>query len=181
MSYSYSQVFTPTGSAQEHDLVGVYGYSSWDQMEPSDGPPAYIKEAVTTIGFTSPQDYMAKRDILRDIVRSEIWRRVAGTTPTENSAPKAGDWIILDYIKTQPQKGSDYDTIWKAYSLPIQEERVKAGKIKSYSMWSVPGAGTESNYDRVALLRYASFKDIGYEPPTTEVNASAEKSHAGKD
>jgi hypothetical protein len=41
----------------------------------------------------------------------------------------------------------------KKYSLPLQEDRVKAGKLKSYSMWTVGGGtGSDSKYDIVSLV-----------------------------
>lgn len=183
MSWGYSQVFTPTGSSEEHDLVGLYGYSSWEQMEPPDGPSGSVTDTMKTLGFTSPQDYAAKRGVLRDIVRSQVWRRVAGTTPMPESAPKAGEWAVVSYIKTLPGKGGDYDKVWKDYSLPIQEDRVKAGKLKSYSMWQVFGGNTsEAKYDRVSLARYASFQDLSPQQNAAgESDSTAERIHPGKD
>jgi hypothetical protein len=183
LSWGYSQVFTPTGEAQEHNALGLYGYSSWGQMEPSDGPPDYITSTMKTLGFTSPKDYAEKRNPMRDIVRTEIWRRQAGTTPTPDTTPKAGEWVIVSYLKTLPGKGGDYDTIWKNYSLPIQEARVKDGKLKSYSMWATFGGNSsEANYNRVSLARYASFKDLGpAEGGMAETDAAAERIHPGKD
>lgn len=161
----------------------MYGYSSWEQMEPSEQAPGYITEAIKSPGFTSPQDYSAKRTALADAVRPEIWRRVAGATVSAESVPKAGEWAAVSYLKTLPGKGADYDKIWKSYSLPLREERVKAGKIKSYSMWSVGGGGgTGVNYDRVSLVRYARFKDISpAENATSDLSEPADKVHSGKD
>ena len=183
MSYGFAQVFTPTGTAVDHDCLGLYGYKSWDQMEPEgDGPPSYIKEAMKTLGFASPQAYMAARDPLRDIIRSEVWVRVAGTAATEQLIPKAGEWVIASYIKTLPGKSGEYEKAWKAYSLPLQEDRVKAGKLKSYTMWSIPGTtGTGSDYDHVTFQRVMSFKDIGANPESAEGDSTADRVHKGKD
>lgn len=183
MGWGFANVFTPTGTHQEHNLVGFYAYGNWENMEPSDGPPPEIDSTMKTLGFSSPQDYMAKRDVLRDIIRSEIWRRVSGTTPTEANAPKAGDWVIVSYLKTAPGKAADYDKVWKTYSLPILEDRAKNGKLKSYSMWSVlGGGGTESKYDRISLARYATFKEIGpNDDLNSEMDSIAERIHSGKD
>jgi hypothetical protein len=185
MTWGLSQVVTPTGASEEHDLIGLYGYSKWANIEPKDDPPDYIKAAMKELGFASPQDYMVKRDPLRDIVRSEIWRRVAGTTPTAENIPKAGDYIIVTYVKNEPGKGRDYEEAWKKYSLPIQEDLVKAGKLKSYTMFGVlSGAGgTDEKYDRITFARYASFNDIMPEsgPGGGETDAVAEKIHSGKD
>lgn len=183
MGYGVAQVFTPSGVDADHNFMALYGYRSWDQMEPSDQVPDYIKEATKTLGFASPQDFRAKRTSLSDAVRSEIWRRVAGTTPTSDNAPKAGEWVVVSYIKTSPGKGADYDKIWKSYSLPLQEENAKAGKFKSYSMWSVFGGnGAEAKYDRVSLIRFASFKDIvPNDNAADEAGALADKVHHGQD
>jgi hypothetical protein len=181
-AWGLTRVVTPTGLAQEHDLIGFYGYSKWDQMEPSDEAPDYIRAAMKELGFESPQDYAAKRDPLRDIVRSEIWKRQAGTTATADNMPKAGEYVIVSYLKTLPGKGEEYDEIWKKFSLPIQEDRVNAGKLRSYSMFSVMGAsGSGSHYDRVSLARYASFADLSPEDSMAPAEAAAERIHAGKD
>jgi hypothetical protein len=180
MTYGFSQVFTPTGTAMEHDCIGLYGYSSWDQLEPNtDGPPDYVVSAMKSLGFQSPKDYTAKRDPLRDIVRAEIWRRVAGTTISTESVPKVGDWIVASYIKALPGKSTEYENAWKTYSLPLQEDRVKAGKLKSYTMWSIPGSGTSAHYDHVTFSRPMSFKDIG--AASGDGESAADRVHKGKD
>lgn len=183
LAWGLSEVITPSGVSEEHDLIGLYGFSKWAQMEPKDEAPDYIKGAMKELGFASPEDYMAKRNPLRDVVRSEIWRRVAGTTPTADNIPKAGDYIIASYLKTEPGKSGDYDDAWKKYSLPIQEDRVKAGKLKSYSMFSVMGGGSFMKYDHVSFARYATFSEIVPDngAGAAETDAVADKIHAGKD
>ncbi|MGD1070368.1 MAG: hypothetical protein ABSB15_09520 [Bryobacteraceae bacterium] len=173
---------SPTGTAEEHDLIGFYSYDKWEQMEPLDEAPDYVKAAMKTLGFASPADYAAKRDPLRDVVRSEVWKREAGTTVTADTIPKAGDYVVATYLKTAPGKESDYLEVWKKYSLPIQEDRVKAGKLKGYSMWSVVGgAGSDSKYDVVSLARYATFKELAPVDDTVELDKASEHVHTGKD
>ena len=181
LGWGLGSVFTPTGSSEEHNLLGLYAYTNWENLEPSNDPPPDITATFKSLGFSSIQEYAAKRDPLRDIVRSEIWRRVAGTAATLENAPKPGDWVVVSYLKTAPGKAADYDKIWKSYSLPILEDRAKGGKLKSYSMWSVGGGGTEAKYNRVSLARYGSFKDLGPTDGTSDLDEAAEKIHAGKD
>jgi hypothetical protein len=101
-------VLSPTGTAEEHDLIGFYGYENWDQMEPPDDPPDYVKGAMKALGFAGPPDYYVKRDPLRDLVRSETWKRAAGTTRTADNAPKIGDYLTVGYLKTEPEKQAAY-------------------------------------------------------------------------
>ena len=182
LSWGYERVFTPTGTGEEHDLIGLYGYENWEQLEPAGAPSDAVKAAMKALGFASPQDYADKRDPLRDIVRSEIWHRAAGTTRTADTVPKVGEYIVVSYLKPLPGKAADYLDIWKKYSLPLQEERVKTGKLKSYSMWTVGGGGTASNYDMVSLARYPSFKDITPgDAAGAQADSVADHIHAGKD
>lgn len=181
-AWGFTSVVSPTGTAEEHDLIGFYSYDKWEQMEPLDEAPDYVKAAMKAVGFASPADYAAKRDPLRDVVRSEVWKREAGTTATADMIPKAGDYVLATYLKAAPGKESDYLEVWKKYSLPIQEDRVKAGKLKSYSMWTVVGsAGTDSKYNVVALSRFATFKELAPVDDTEELDKASEQVHAGKD
>jgi len=182
LGWAFANVVTPTGSAEEHDLVGVYAYDKFEQLEPEDAPSDTIKSAIKALGFASPEDYYTKRDALRDIVRSEFWRLRTSTTATAGTASKPGDYVVTTFLKMNPGKEADYLDVWKKYSLPIQEDRVKAGKLKSYSMWSVLGAtGTESKYDMVSLARYGSFKDLASEDDLAELDKASEQIHPGKD
>jgi hypothetical protein len=99
------------------------------------------------------------------------------------TAPKVGDYMVVSYLKTDPAKIAPYLEVWKKYSLPLQEDRVKAGKLKSYSMWTVAGGtGTDLQYNIVSLARYASFGDLApADDPATVQDPVAERVHAGKD
>jgi hypothetical protein len=182
LSWGYTRVVTPTGTAQDHDLIGFYSFEKWEQMEPFEKTPDSVLAAMKALGFASQEDYAAKRDVLRDIVRSEIWTKRAGTTMTADNAPKAGEYVVIGYLKTEPGKTADYIDAWKKYSLPLQEERIKEGHLKSYSLWSVGGAGSGTNYDVVALSRFASFSDVNSGNDASAAStAVADRIHAGKD
>jgi hypothetical protein len=62
---------------------------------------------------------------------SEIWKKQAGTTITADNTPKAGEYVVVTFLKAEPSKTGEYLDVWKKYSLPIQEERAKAGHLKS--------------------------------------------------
>lgn len=183
LGWGLGEAVSPTGTSMDHDLVGFYAYTKFEQLERPDEQPDYMKAALKTLGFNTFADYATKRDPLRDITRTEMWSRQAGTTLTADNVPKAGEYVVITYLKINTGKAADYDQIWKTYSLPLQEDRVKAGKLRSYSMWSVMGAGEGNHYDHVSLARYASFKDIGGDPATQlpEQNALADRIHSGKD
>jgi hypothetical protein len=180
LSWGYAKVESPTGTAYDHDLIGFYGYSKVEDMEPQDEPNDAMKAAIKALGFASPADYAAKRDPLRDITRSQILRRAAGTTTTAATAPKAGEYVVVSFLKTEPGKAAAYISAWKDYSLPIQEQRVATGKAKSYSLWTVAGAGEGDEYNIVSLTRYATWADVNGGNPT-DADTAAEHAHPGKD
>ena len=39
--------------------------------------------------------------------------------------------MVVTFLKAEPSKTGEYLDVWKKYSLPIQEERAKAGHLKS--------------------------------------------------
>ena len=184
-AWAASPIVDPTGSSLEHDIIGIYVYDKWEDLTPFDTPPAYISEALKSLSFSSMADYAAKRDPMRDLVRSEIWQRVAGTTLTPENAPKIGDYSIFTYLKAKQglPEGASYEARWKAGSLPVLEERAKAGKLKSYAMWRVlSGSGEGPKYDHVSIARYGSFAEL--EPKESdlgEIGADWERIHKGKD
>ena len=183
MSYGGAQVVTPTGTAQEHDFMLFAGFERFEQMEPSDVLPDSMKAALTTLGYASQEDYTAKRGALRDVVRSEWWKREAGTTVTADSLPKIGEYLVVTYLKMAPDKTKDYLAVWKKFSLPLQEERIKMGKLKSYSLCSVTGgAGTDAKYSMVSIVRYGSFKDLApADDAAAQNDALADRVHPGQD
>ena len=182
-NWSYTRVVTPTGTTVNHDLIGITAYDKWEQLEPTSSTPDYVKAVYKALGFATPADYGAKLATLRDVTRSEIWHRAVGTAATPENRPKVGEYVVLSYLKTMPGKTAEYLDIWKKYSLPLQEDRIKEGKLKSYSMWTVAGSGSGSQYDVVSLSRFAAFKDIpaGEGAGTAAGNAAADRIHAGKD
>jgi len=182
ISWGYNRVVTPTGTTVNHDLIGMRGYEKWEQLEPV-ATPEYLKSALKALGFAAPADYNKKLATLRDVTRSEIWHRATGTAATPENKPKVGEYVVVSYLKTMPGKTAEYLDIWKKYSLPLQEDRIKAGHLKSYTMWTVGGSGSGSQYDVVSLSRFADFKDIpaGVGAGTAAGNDAADRIHAGKD
>lgn len=178
VSWGLTSVVTPTGTSVNHDLIGIYGYKNWEQLEPAGAPSDAVKAAMKALGFASPEDYNAKRDPLRDVARTEIWRLAAGTAYNPANSPKPGEYVVIGYLKAD--KVNEYIESWKKYSVPLQEERIKAGTLKSYTMWTVPGSGSGSQYNVVSLSRFATFKDAGGAAPGA-VDPVAERIHAGKD
>jgi len=183
VSWGYTRVVSPTGTTVNHDLMTFTGYEKWEQLEPTSGTPEFLKAVYKSLGFASPADFGAKLAAMRDVTRSEIWHLATGTAPTPDTKPKAGEYVVVSYLKTMPGKTAEYLDIWKKYSLPLQEDRIKAGHLKSYTMWTVGGSGSGSQYDVVSLSRFADFKDIpaGEGAGTPAGNAAADRIHAGKD
>jgi|ERR1035441_7426167 hypothetical protein len=72
--WGYTRVVTPTGSAEEHDLIGFYAYEKWEQLEPEEKTPDGVIAAMKALGFASGEDYAAKRNALRDVVLARSGR-----------------------------------------------------------------------------------------------------------
>ncbi len=87
-----------------------------------------------------------------------------GQSPTAAAPPK---FALIEFYKLEWGKDAEYRKIARELWMPIHRERVKLGKIKSWSLWNVRfSRGADSEYDRVTITTFDKFTDVeGSYPP----------------
>jgi hypothetical protein len=79
-------------------------------------------------------------------------------SPTAAAPPK---FALIEFYKLEWGKDAEYRKIARELWMPIHRERVKLGKIKSWSLWNVRfSRGAESEYDRVTIATFDKFADV---------------------
>ena len=89
------------------------------------------------------------------------------------TAPAPPKYAMLEYIKYEPGKAAEYRKVEQEVWQPIHRERIKAGVIRSWSLWSrtLPG-GSAYDYDALIITTFDSFAAIGNPyPPGIAVKA----------
>jgi len=72
------------------------------------------------------------------------------------AAPQTGVWFRIDYLKIPPAQVDAYLKTGKNIQLP----RVAKGQILDWSVYRVQFAGTKSEYNYVAVTRFATYDRI---------------------
>lgn len=72
--------------------------------------------------------------------------------------PPQRRFAMLEYMKIEPGKGADYRKMEQEIWMPIHRERLKAGLISGWVLWSLsfPG-GTAREYDVIAVTYFPNF------------------------
>lgn len=125
----------------------------------------------------SYDDYMKKAASLRKRTGQSLRQRVASTSGDTPTAIVEGDIIRTDLMKIMPDRTSDYYNMERNDWQPLHAERVKAGTMKSWSLWGfrAPG-GASSPYD---AMTSAIFKDLESAMGNANYNAHYLKLHPG--
>jgi hypothetical protein len=69
-------------------------------------------------------------------------------------------YYLLNYYKADKGKASEYIDLIKTYASKIWKEKVKAGDITSYSLYSVATSSEDGGYDLVSLQSGSSINDF---------------------
>jgi hypothetical protein len=79
----------------------------------------------------------------------------------EAQQPAPPKYAMLEFMKIEPGKRDDYLKMERELWMPIHRERLKAGTIKSWSLWSrrFPG-GTGYEYDTICITTFDKFTDV---------------------
>ena len=79
----------------------------------------------------------------------------------QTQAPTPPKYALLEFLKIEPGKNTDYRKDERDVWMPVHRERVKAGAIKSWSQWIVryPG-GVAREYDVVLITTFDKFADL---------------------
>jgi hypothetical protein len=176
--WALNRVWVPTGAEADHNFIQIFAYEKWADMEPAADTPAPILAAFKKLGFATPAAYTEKASALGESVNSRIIHRVAGSERTPQATPKVDDWVVINYLKTDPGKAQTFVNAWKA-SLPVSEELIKQGREKFVSLWAVMGSGEADEFNFIRFLGYSSFKDISNPDVPTRADI-AEKLFPGK-
>ena len=90
---------------------------------------------------------IAQTGAARQTVRSEIWQLVDQTSPMSASSPPRplAKYLLVDFMRS---KAANYETVERELWKPIHEDRIKNGKMLSWSLYALvlPG-GTSYPYD----------------------------------
>jgi len=80
---------------------------------------------------------------------------------TEAQQPAPPKYAMLEFMKIEPGKRDDYIRMERELWMPIHRERIKAGMIKSWSLWNrrFPG-GTSHEYDTILITTFEKFADV---------------------
>lgn len=79
--------------------------------------------------------------------------------PAASAPPK---FALIEFFKlADPGKAADHRKVERELWMPIHRERVKLGKIKSWSLWNVRfSRGANSEYDRLTITTFDKFADV---------------------
>ncbi len=75
--------------------------------------------------------------------------------------PAPPKYAMMEFMKIEPGKREDYIRMERGLWMPIHRERIKAGLIKSWSLWNrrFPG-GTSHEYDTIVITMFEKFTDV---------------------
>jgi hypothetical protein len=78
------------------------------------------------------------------------------------TAPAPPKYAMLEFIKYEPGKAAEYRKVEQEVWQPIHRERVKAGVIRSWSLWNrtLPG-GAAYDYDALIVTTFNDFANVG--------------------
>jgi hypothetical protein len=89
-------------------------------------------------------------------------------SPTAAAPPK---FALIEFFKLEWGKATEHRQIERELWAPIHRERVKLGKIKSWSLWNVRfSRGAESEYDRVTITTFDKFADVETSYPSEVIS-----------
>ena len=76
--------------------------------------------------------------------------------------PPPPKYVLLEFIKYEPGKAAEYRKIEQEIWQPIHRERMKAGIIRSWSLWdrTLPG-GAAYDYDALIVTTFYDFTHVG--------------------
>lgn len=78
------------------------------------------------------------------------------------TAPVPPKYAMLEFIKYEPGKAAEYRQVEQEVWQPIHRERLKAGVIRSWSLWNrtLPG-GAAYDYDALIVTIFNDFASVG--------------------
>lgn len=150
------QVRYPSGSGAEYDYVTVTVFGNFASMDDN------VVEYETIVNRAHPDktlEEVAKYATdTRKLVRSEVFKSL-GYMPDRLKEPDGS--ILVDYMKVEPTRQSQYlkmeEMIWE----PLHKERMKRGHINSWGLYELlfPG-GLNHPYSHCTVTGFSGWEDI---------------------
>jgi hypothetical protein len=80
---------------------------------------------------------------------------------TQMAQKPEGAYLQVAYMKVAPGKGQEYLALEQDLWMPVHKERLKTGKIRSWSLYGLrsPG-GSETPYNFAVLTAYDKWQDL---------------------
>ena len=145
----------PGGVAREYDVVLVTTFDKFTDLE-TPYPPAVLANYAKEHPEKKLTDVMAYTGSLRKMVRSEVVQVLDSIQPT--ALPK---FMSLNFMKTEPGKGSAYVEMSRKYWKPLWQERINRGGMCGWALTALrfPG-GSDREYSHVSVDLYDKFEQM---------------------
>ncbi len=143
-----------TGSSDSYNYVAITTYNDPKNIEnPWNADiPAEVHPNM------SLAEMMERTNKSREIVSSELYSGVAAIPEIPFKDP--AEYIMVNFMKVEPGKNSEYESIEKDVWKPIHEESIRSGKTVGWGLFSAlfpRGAGRDYQY-----LTLNTFSDYSY-------------------
>jgi hypothetical protein len=167
------RVSYPGGTEVHHNYTTVTVYRTFKDMENS-YPLETWRKVHPNLSTT---DLWRKTGNARDLVRSEVWRRLDYVRPEQTSAAPA-PIAVVNYMKTKPGQGNTYASMSREIWKPIMQKRLEDGNSAGWDLYVLrfPG-GTSYEYNYGTVNFHDKFEQLeGF-----DLEGTIKRAHAGKD
>jgi hypothetical protein len=163
MGWYLYQVLMPSGSSAEFDYASVNVTGSLATLLdfPMSAKDIY-KKVFPEMTDKMISDVQAQFDECRHIVRREIYRPVEGVHT--NDAPNAppSKYMEVDLMHPATGKTMEYIKMEKETYLPLHNERIKMGILKSWGLYEkIMPVDTRMEYEYVTVNFYDDLNKLG--------------------
>lgn len=87
------------------------------------------------------------------------------TSPVASQPVAAGDYAVIQFLKTAPGKAQEFVQIERDIMRPMVLEAIRKGDISSWTVYEVSWPrGTERDYDFVSVTTYDTYAKSGANP-----------------
>jgi hypothetical protein len=120
--------------------------------------PAIVKAVYQKLGV-SQEEFARKSTAMRKRTGATLRERVVSTSGDQLIKLVEGDITRTDVKKITLDRASDYYAMERDQYLPIHQQMVKDGKIKSWSVWAIRSpAGADRKYDAVTTTVFKNLE-----------------------
>lgn len=139
-----------------YSYVTVNTYDSLEALDNSLPPEVF--EAVH--GDADLEAMMERTLATREIIHSEIWRRMDAAQPAGARAP-GGRYVVMNYMEAPPGGGGEYTAteaeVWK----PVHQERIDRDLLSGWAMYGLfLPSGTSMHYNYGTMDFFDTLSDL---------------------